>query len=217
MKMKTNGVITLLAGLLALTPAAFGQRWEVGGGAGGGFYTSQTFTNAAVGNADAKIGAGPAAGAWLDYTGSSRWGGEIRYNFQAGDLMLNSGSTNASFGSTTHTINYDFQYHFRSTEDSVRPYVAFGAGVKLYQGTGTEVAAQPLSRIALLTRTNDMRPVASFGFGIKARLSTNWALRVDLHDYLSPFPTKVFTPNTGSKVGGWLNDFVPMVGLSYVF
>lgn len=215
--MKLNGVVTMLAGLLALTPAAFGQKWEVGGGAGGGFYTSTSITNAIAGNADAKIAAGPAVGAWLTYNSSARWGGEIHYNLQTGDFQLSSGGTQAKFGAATHTVNYDFQYHFRSTEDSVRPYVAFGAGVKLYQGTGTETAAQPLSRIALLTKTNDMRPVASFGFGIKAKLGSNWLLRADIHDYFSPFPTKVFTPNSGSKAGGWMNDIVPMVGLSYIF
>ncbi len=215
--MKSNGVVTILAGLVALTPAAFGQRWEVGGGAGGGFYTSQTITNATAGNADAKIAAGPAASAWLGYNAGSRWGGEVRYGFQNGDFQLNSGSAQASFGSSTHTMTYDFHYHLRSSEDSVRPYVAFGAGIKMYQGTGTEVAAQPLSKIALLTKTTDMRAVASFGFGVKAKLGPNWLLRAEVHDYLSPFPTKVFTPNTGSKVGGWFNDIVPMVGLSYIF
>ena len=215
--MKTNEVVTILAGLLALTPAAFGQKWEVGGGAGGGFYTSQSITNPTAGNADAKIASGPAGGVWLGYNNSGRWGGEVRYGIQTGDFMLSSGSSQATFGAATHTMNYDFHYHFRTSEDTVRPYVAFGAGVKLYQGTGTEVAAQPLNKIALLTKTNDLRPVASFGFGVKARLGSNWLLRAEIHDYLSPFPTKVFTPNSGSKVGGWFNDIVPMIGLSYIF
>ena len=215
--MKSNGVLCMLAGLLALTPAAFGQRWEFGGGAGGGFYTSQSITNPTAGNADAKIAAGPAAGVWLGYNSSERWGGEIRYNIQTGDFMLNSGSASATFGAATHTVHYDFQYHLRTTEDRIRPYVAFGAGIKVYQGTGTEVAAQPLSRIALLTKTTDMRPVASFGFGVKARMGEHWLFRASVNDYMSPFPTKVFTPNLGSKTGGWLNDIVPMVGISYLF
>lgn len=216
--MKSNGVVTMLAGFMALTPAAFSQKWEVGAGAGGGFYTSQSITNATAGNADAKIASGPAVGVWLGMNNpGSRWGGEVHYGLQTGDFRLSSGGAQASFGSATHTMNYDFHYHFRTSEDTVRPYVAFGAGVKLYQGTGTEVAAQPLSKIALLTKTSDMRPVASFGFGVKAKLGTNWLLRAEIHDYVSPFPTKVFTPNSGSKVGGWFNDIVPMVGLSYIF
>jgi hypothetical protein len=105
----------------------------------------------------------------------------------------------------------------RSSEDTVRPYIAFGAGVKAFQGTGTEVAAQPLSKIALLTKTTELVPVASFGFGVKARLGEHWLLRAGVNDYFSPFPTKVFTPNTGSKTGGWFNDIVPLVGISYLF
>jgi Outer membrane protein beta-barrel domain len=215
--MKAHGVGLILAGLLGLMPAAVGQSWEVGGAVGGGFYTSQTITNATAGNADAKIGAGMAVGTWLGFGANGRWAGEVRYNFQGGDLQLSSGSGNASFGSATHTMTYDFHYQFRTSEDKVRPYVAFGAGMKAYQGNGTEVASQPLSKIALLTKTTEVRPVASFGFGVKARIGANWMLRAEVHDYLSPFPTKVITPNTGSKVGGWMNDIVPMVGISYVF
>jgi outer membrane protein W len=215
--MKSNGVFCMLTGLLALTPAAFGQRWEVGGGAGGGFYTSQTISNSTAGNADAKIAAGPVAGVWLGYNQTERWGGEVRYGLQTGDMQLNSGSTQASFSSATHTMTYDFHYHFRTTEDRVRPFVAFGAGIKLYQGTGNEIAAQPLYKVALLTKTNDLRAVASFGFGIKARINEHWQFRAEVHDYLSPFPNNIFAPNNGSKTPGWFNDITPMAGISYIF
>lgn len=213
--MKSNGVVLLATVVLAFVPvAAKAQSWEFGGAAGGGFYTSTSITNS-FGSADAKISSGPVASAWLGFSQGSRWGGEVRYAVQMGDLQLNSGQ--ASFGSATHTVHYDFLYHFRTNEDAVRPYVSFGAGVKLYQGTGTESVTQPLSRIALLTKTNDLRPVASFGVGVKARLGDHWQLRAGVSDYLTPFPTKVFAPNNGAKVGGWFNDIVPMVGLAYLF
>jgi outer membrane protein W len=200
-----------------MTSAAFGQRWEVGGGVGGGFYNSQTISNASAGNADAKIATGPVAGAWFGYDQTSHWGGEVRYGFQSGDLQLNSGGAQASFSSVTHTITYDVQYHFRTSEDKVRPFVAFGGGMKLYEGTGDQIAAQPLYQVALLTKTNDLRPVISFGAGLKARMGEHWLLRAELHDYLSPFPSNVFTPNVGSKTPSLFNDLVPMVGISYVF
>jgi hypothetical protein len=41
-------------------------------------------------------------------------------------------------------------------------------------------------------------------------------LRVEVHDFATPFPKKVITPNLGAKVSGWIHDIVPMVGLSYV-
>jgi Outer membrane protein beta-barrel domain len=216
--MKSNGKVCMFAtGLLALTPAAFGQKWEVGGGGGGGFYSSQSISNSVAGNAEAKIATGPAFSAWVSSAGSKHWAGELRYDFQMGNLQLSSGASQANFGSATHTIQYHAQYHFRTQEDNIRPFVAFGGGMKLFQGTGTEVAAQPLNQIALLTRTNDVRPVISGGFGVKARLSQRWSFRAGVYDNLTPFPSKVITPNSGSKVGGWLQDIVPIVGVSYLF
>jgi hypothetical protein len=215
--MKSNGVLCLLTGLLALTPAAFGQKWEFGGGAGGGFYTSQTISNSIAGNADAKIGAGPVGSVWLGYNSNSRWGGEVRYEIQSGDAQLSHSGTQASFGGMSHAAHYDLLYHFLTSEDKVRPFVAVGAGVKFYQGTGTEVASQPLSGVALLTKTSELKPVISTGFGIKARIGEHWSLRASVYDFITPFPSKVFTPNAGSKVSGIFNDFVPMIGLSYLF
>ena len=209
--------MVVAAGLLALTPAAFGQKWEFGGGVGGGFYTSQTITNSVAGDATAKIGSGLAASAWLASAGTRHWGGEVRYDYQMGNLQLSSGGSQASFGGATHTVQYQAQYHFLTQEDKVRPFVAFGGGMKLFQGTGSEVASQPLNQIALLTKTNDVRPVLSAGVGVKARLGNRWSLRAGFYDNVSPFPSKAFTPNHGSKVGGWIQDFVPMVGVSYLF
>jgi hypothetical protein len=40
---------------------------------------------------------------------------------------------------------------------------------------------------------------------------------VEAHDYITPFPTKVITPNVGTKTGGWLMDFVPMAALAVTF
>ena len=74
---------------------------------------------------------------------------------------------------------------------------------------------QPLSNIALLTQAQDLTPLVSAGGGVKMQLSSRVQLRIEVHDYLTPFPKQVITPNTGSKAGGWLQDFVPMVGISY--
>lgn len=217
--MKSNGTVCMLFGaaLLALAPAAFGQKWEVGGGVGGGFYTSQSIINSTYGSADAKIATGPAVSAWLSSASGRNWGGELRYDFQKGNLQLTSAGKQASFGSASHMIQYQVQYHFLTQEDKIRPFVAFGGGMKLLQGTGTEVAAQPLNQIALLTKANDIRPVISGGIGVKARLSNRWSLRAGVYDNVTPFPSKVFTPNVGSKAGGWMQDIVPMVGVSYLY
>lgn len=210
-------VVCMLTGSLLAAGMCWGQKWEFGGAVGGGFYTSQSVTNTTAGSASAKIGTGISAAAWLANTNTNRWGGEIRYDFQRGNLQLASGGANASFGAQSHTIHYDVHLHFADAEYRIRPFVAFGGGMKLFQGTGAEVAAQPLSRIALLTKTNDLRPVISVGAGVKARLSDRWMLRAGVWNFMSPFPNKVIVPNTNSSVGGWLHDFTPMVGLSYLF
>ena len=60
--------------------------------------------------------------------------------------------------------------------------------------------------------------MVSVGGGIKFAISPSIQLRVEVHDYLTPFPSKVITPNQGTKGGGgWLQDFVPMFGLSFTF
>ena len=213
----TKRVVCMLSAVLATASSAWCQKWEFGGAAGAGFYTSQTVTNSTAGNANAKIGAGLTASAWLANNTSDRWSGELRYDFQRGALGLSSGGASASFGAQSHAIHYDVHLHFAPREASIRPFVSFGGGMKMFQGTGQEVTAQPLSRIALLTKTTDLRPVVSVGAGVKARLGERWNLRAGVWDFFSPFPGKVIAPNAGSSVGGLVHDFVPMIGISYIF
>jgi hypothetical protein len=215
--MMTKRVVFAVSALLATASSAWCQKWEFGGAVGGGFYTSKTVQNVTAGNATAKIGSGLTASAWLANNTSDRWAGELRYDFQRGPLGISSGGSSASFGAISHSVHYDVHLHFAPREASIRPFVAFGGGMKMFQGTGREVAAQPLSRIALLTKTTDIRPVVSVGAGVKARLNDRWTLRAGVWDFVTPFPNKVITPNVGSSVGGWMHDFVPMVGISYLF
>jgi hypothetical protein len=197
----------------ALAPWAIAQSWEVGGGVGGGFYTSDTVTSPA-GSASAKIQTGLAGSAWVGNTWQGRWSGELRYDYGMGDLALSQGGTKATFGAHTQQFHYDLMWHATSSESRIRPYVAVGAGVKLYQGVGAQMAYQPLSNVALLTQQQDLTPMVSAGAGVKFQISSHFQLRMDVHDYLTPFPKNVITPN-GGRVGGWLQDFVPMIGISY--
>ena len=119
------------------------------------------------------------------------------------------------FGAETHTINYDFLLHFKPSDAKVRPFVSAGAGIKFYRGTGTEAVTQPLSQYALLTKASDLTGVVSVGGGVKIKLGKNAWLRLDVHDYMSPFPKQVITPNVGANVEGWLHDIVPMVAISF--
>jgi hypothetical protein len=203
------------AALLVATPASYAQKWEFGGGAGGGFYTARDVVHPAI-SGSAKIGSGIAASAWLVNNNGQHWGGEIRYDFQQGELQLTSGGTRAGFSGLSHAVHYDFHLHMTDRDARVRPFVAFGGGAKVYRGTGTEVAAQPLNNLALLTKTSDLRPMASVGAGIKFN-ARRVGLRIEAHDYITPFPDKVIAPALNSSVSGWVHDFVVSIGLSILF
>jgi len=203
--------------LAAAAPAAFAQKWEVGIGAGGSFLTSNTITNPA-GNADAGRDPGVAVSAWLDNNiGSGLFGGELRYDHEAGDLKLTSDGTTVKFGSQSNAVHYDVVINFAPSESAVKPFLAAGAGVKWYSGTGTEEVYQPLSNIAVFSDVKDLRALISVGAGVKFNIAKSVLLRLEVHDYLTPFPTKLIAPMPGSSVGGWVNDFVAMAGISYAF
>jgi opacity protein-like surface antigen len=203
--------------LAALTPAAFAQTWEVGVGAGGSFLTSETITNPA-GNADAGRVPGLAVSAWLDNNiGSGLFGGELRYDHENGDLKLSSNGTTVKFGSQSNAIHYDVVVNFAPSESAVRPFIEGGAGVKWYSGTGNEQVYQPLSNIAVFSDVRDLRPLVSVGAGVKFNIAKSVLLRLEIHDYLTPFPTQLIAPVPGSSVGGWLNDFVVQAGIGYAF
>jgi hypothetical protein len=213
--MKSAGML-LVCFSAALAPAAMAQKWEFGGGVGGGFYTSQDVT-APGGSAAAKLQSNLAGGAWLANNGQGHWGGEAHFDYQMGDLLLNSQGNSASFGAHTYAMHYDALWYATRNGSRIRPFVALGGGVKVFQGTGTEVVYQPLSNFALLTKQQDLTPLVSAGGGVKIQLTSHIQFRLEVHDYLSPFPKKVIVPNQGAKVGGWLQDFVPMAGLSFTF
>jgi hypothetical protein len=210
--MKLARILVVCAVVL---PAAWGQKWEVGGGVGGGFSTSDDITSP-TGSASAKIQTGLVGSVWVGNYSQGHWGGELRYDYQMGNLELSEGSTQATFAARSQAVHYDFLYHFAAKESRVQPFVAFGAGIKIYQGTGSQVVYQPLSNVALLTQAQDLVPLASGGAGLKFKLAPHLMLRVDVHDYLTPFPKQVITPVT-NKTQGWLQDFVPMAGIAFVF
>jgi outer membrane protein W len=208
-----KSVRTLLV-CAAIAVPAMAQKWEFGGGVGGGFYTSQDVA-LSTNSASAKIASNLAGSAWLANNKGDKWGGEIRFDYQRGDLQLSQGGQSASFGAQSYALHYDVLYHFAPNGSRIRPFVAIGAGVKVYQGTGTETVFPPLSQFALLTKDQDVTPLISGGIGFKMQLTPHVQLRAEVHDFATTFPKKVITPNTGAKVGGWIQDFVPMIGISY--
>jgi Outer membrane protein beta-barrel domain len=210
----TRSLVVCLS--LAAVPAAFAQRWEVGGAVGGGFYTSSD-VSANGASASAKIQTNVSGSVWVGNSGRGKLGGEFHFDYQPGDLQLTQGGTQASFGASSYAVHYDVLWHFAPTEARIRPFVSVGGGVKTYRGTGAEAAYQPLSNFALLTKAQDLTGLVTAGGGVKFAVTPHVQLRVELHDYITPFPKKTIVPAANAKAGDWIQDIVPMVGLAYTF
>jgi len=208
--------VWIAAGALAIAPAALAQKWEIGGGAGGSFYSANTITNGSA-TASVDTQTGLAGSIWLANSTSGHWGGEARLDYSRGDLQLSSGGTQATFNSEAYAMHYDFQWYVTPSQSRIRPYVTAGAGIKYYRGIGNQVEFQPLSQFALLSKTNQLKPMLSVGGGVKFRVTDHFGVRVEVHDYLTTFPENVVVPNVGSKISGWMQQIVPMVGIGYLF
>jgi hypothetical protein len=202
--------------LLAAVGALQAQRWELGAGAAGTFYTSREVSVASL-KAKAGFNSGWGASAWIGNDMFNYLGGEIRYMYQRNDLKLEEGNVNYSFGGHTNTIHYDFLLHAAKRGSRVRPFVAFGAGMRGYTGSGRELVVQPLNRFAFLTKTTEWVPLVSLGAGIKFMPAKNLAFRAEFRDYLTPVPSSVIAPAPGAKINGWFNNFAALFGVSLLF
>lgn len=201
--------------ILALAPGAlFAQKWEVGGSAGYGFYRNGSVTSPA-GDGSVGFKSGPSFGFVLGNNMYNKVSGELRYSYRMNDMFVKSGGTEALFNGESHILHYDFLIHARDVESPIRPFAAVGGGIKVYRGTGAEVASQALNRLALLTKTMEPQGMLSVGGGVKVQISQSWAVRAEFRDYITPFPKKVIAPSINAKISGWLHDFVPMVTVTY--
>jgi outer membrane protein W len=205
---------TILA--LALAIPVYAQRYEFGIHGGGSFSTKSKVEQSG-GSADAGFGNGFGAGITLGHNMYDRLGGEVRYTYLRNDLRLSGGGQKVTFGGEAHTIHYDFLLHTATYGSKVRPYIAFGAGIKNFRGTGEEHAVQPLANYALLTKTSEIRPLVSFGGGVKFAISKRTMFRIDVHDFFTAAPTKVIAPASGASLSGWIHNIVPTAGFSFTF
>jgi hypothetical protein len=208
-------ILTAGAVLLPASQAS-AQEWEVGAVGGGSFYLDRTVKAASGASGQAGFQPGYVAGGFLAHNTAGRLGGEIRYLFENADMRLSSGGTKYTFGARAHLVHYDLVIHANAGEDRVRPFVAIGGGMKGYFGVGTERAVQPLSNLAILSRTSQWQPMVSVGAGIKCRISSRLMVRVEVRDYFTRVPKDVLLPSPGASLGGWLHDIMPMASISYI-
>ena len=71
---------------------------------------------------------------------------------------------------------------------------------------------EPLMDLALLHRATETVGLISYGGGVKWHLAKHWWVRIDLHDYVTPFPAQLISAASGLRVNDWLHDLVPTLG-----
>lgn len=195
---------------------ACAQEWELGAHGGFGYSWNPSVTSSA-GSGKAGLKYGPAAGVVAGHNMYQRLGGEMHYVYRSGNLKVTGAGQEAGFGGESHIVHYDLVYHATDRDARIRPFLAGGAGMRYYRGTGTEAAYQPAARFALLTKTQEIKGLVSVGGGVKVAMSDSVFLRLEVRDYITPFPREVIAPAPGAKLKGWLHDFVPMVGVGVRF
>jgi hypothetical protein len=217
MRLLFSSLFRLAAPALVLLPAAaFAQSWEVGVDGGWGFPTDKTVTaGSASGSAGFKTGF--AAGAYATQHLFEHFSGEVRYTFRDATPQISSGGTTVGFSGQAHAIHYDLLYSPAPRDAKVRPYLAGGAGVKVFRGTADEMIVQPLQQLAVYTRTSDTQPLISVGGGVAVAVSRRGVFRLDVRDYITPFPTKLIAPVPNATLSGWIHDFVILAGFGVKF
>jgi hypothetical protein len=160
----------LFTALIVIAPASFVQNWEVGGMFGGGFTTGLTVTNPSVtqprGFRTAFHGrrSGPDPKLTLE-----------RRAPPTQSTTAISASPAQAHPLLTPSIHYDILVSKRSHRTRIRPFVLLEA-CAIFEALARKL---PTSRsaVALLTKTNQWKPVVTLGSGIKYCLSRRVLLR----------------------------------------
>jgi hypothetical protein len=199
----------------AAAAGCFAQQWEFGAEGGGSIPTTVPVT-APGGTANAGLQPGAAFGAYFGQNLYTHVSGEIHYAYIMSGLCVKSGGAEATFSGQSHVVYYGVVLHTGGRQARTQAFVSMGGGMRIFRGTGTEAAYQPLSQYAYLTKTQELKPMGAVGVGVKVALSARLFFRAEVCDYITPFPTKVVTPAINATFGGnILHSFTPMVGLSF--
>jgi hypothetical protein len=214
-KYKYN-VARCVCGLTVLGGAALqAEQWEIGAAGGYRFARSVSLTRGTA-SADAGFGNGGTFSVYGGQQWIGRLGGELRYTYSDADPRVTSSGNEVKSSGYSHSVHYDALVYVTGQESRVKPFIAFGGGIRYFEGTarGTELG---VDRLAILARASELKPMASVGGGLKCRLAGHVSLRIDFRDYITPFPRKLVVPAAGGSLRGWLHDVTPMVGISAVF
>ncbi len=210
---------TLFVLLLITSTLAFSQTptWEIGGAGGYAMSKDNTVTNSTGQSANVGLKRGFVASAVAVDHMWDHLSGEFRYVYRKGNPLVESCCARVKMTVETHSFGYDLLLQIKGKEERIRPYIAFGGGVKVFRGVGEETDYQPLQDFAVLSKTQQTEPMLSIGGGVSVRLAPYAVLRFDFRDQVTPFPKKVIFPAPGAELNGFFHDFMPMVGVSVSF
>lgn len=214
--LKSLTCATVMLAAAAGLASAQEPQWEVGGIGGIGFSPDMTVKNGTT-SASASVRPGLTLGAYGGQDMYRYWSGEVNYLYREGDLRLSGNGQSATFAAHTHLITGDFLAHFKPRGAHIRPFVSFGGGVEVMEGTGQEAFNQPLGNLAALTATREVLPVGEVGAGVKVRLANHLQLRVQVRDYVSQAPHEVIAPAPGAKLGGIYQDIVATAAIGVIW
>lgn len=202
--------------ILSAAAACSAQQWEFGG-LGGAQFLSNVNVSSPLGSAKAGFQPGGVFGGWFGQSISPHVAGEIRYEYLQSNLQLSSGGSTAHFSGRAHAVHYDLILHTNRKNSPMQFFAALGGGMKIFEGTGTEAAYQPLSQFGYMTKTREVKGMASVGGGLTFQLTPKLFMRTEFRDFITAFPSKLIAPAPNAKYGSILHDFVPLVGMDYVF
>lgn len=168
-------------------------------------------------SAEASVRNSAAAGFFFRDDMYANVSGEFRYLYRWGAHEVSNATASARLGAHSHIFHYDLLFNAGPAAFPLRPYIAIGAGGRIFQGTGTPPRTQALSNLVLLRKASETRPMISLGGGLRWKWGGNKVIQFDFRDYITPAPRKVFAPSTTSTVSGWLHDLTPQLGLGVAF
>jgi hypothetical protein len=207
----------LLLIALAASPVCYSQEWEVGGTAGYAWSINPSISNPNLPSIEAGFPARVAFGAIFAQNMYEHVGGELRYLFRFGGPQLQYQGIPASMTGYSNAITYDLMIHMASRDVKVRPFVSAGAGIKVYSGTGFIQPGQALASYAILRPVNQVEPAIDLGAGVKWRFIKHAQIRAEFRVYMTPLPDEIFRTTGFSRIHGWVFDFAPQLGVSYLF
>jgi hypothetical protein len=192
------------------------QEWEFGAAGGYGWYVNPSIVSAAR-SVESGFASKGVMGVVFGQNLYEYIGGEIRWLYQFGGPILKSQGVETSSTGYSNLITYDVLFHIANREAKLRPYVSGGAGVKVYTDSQRRSVGRPFLDSAVLVSRSQAVAAISAGGGLKYKVSRDIMLRVDFRTYFTPCPDQILRPIGASYIRGWMYNFVPLGGVSFVF